>query len=318
MTKALCLILLASRASALLAQGPSACGTNLNQLVVGSDFGGTLGYEPFEQEVKGEVQGFDALVACNVAQRLGFQSVTFLQIAFDGLLADLTASPSPIDIVISAMSITPGRVDLPNVSFVKYNEDSLGIVLNVADVTPALQNPVTVLTALNALGSPTDPLIIATTEGSREQTILLDNAYPNLSPLAEVTLDEALSDLTSGKAFALFVDGPTAVALAAANPDTLFALKDVIDTTNSDPSQGLGIAINSECCQLYANIQQAINDMNADGTLARLRTQFNVQQGFTPVSGLAPACAGTPTINSNSIANYLFSKYCTCEVTVAA
>ncbi len=314
MTKALCLILLASRASALLAQGPSACGTNLNQLVVGSDFGGRFGYEPFEQEVKGEVQGFDAQVACQVAQRLGFQSVTFLQLPFAGLLADLTESPSPIDIVISAMSIAPSN-EAEGVSFVKYNEDSLGLVFRVADVTPALLNPATALIALNQMGSPTALLPIATTDSSRESHIL--SGYPNLRAIQEATLDDAFDDLTAGFAFALFVDGATAVKIAADNPDTLVAVKDVFDSTKTDDSQGLGIAINSECCQLYANIQQAINDMNADGTLARLRIQFNVPQGFIPVSGLAPACAGTPTINSNSIANYLFRKYCTCVVTVA-
>ncbi len=312
----ICLMLLMLSLVAVRAQGPSACGTNLKQLVVGADFGsgagadGDLGYEPFEIEKDGNVEGFDQVVACLVAQRIRLQGVVFKQIAFGDLLFDLTEPDSPIDVVISAMSITSDRVAKPNVSFVKYNEDSLGIVFKIADVTPALQNPATVLNAVNQLGSATSPITVATTTNTREVKIL--SAYPNISVDEEDELQDALNALTSGFAFALFVDGATAVKIAADNPDTLFAVKNVFDSTHTDDSQGLGIAINSQCCQLYANIQQAINDMNADGTLARLRTQFNVPQGFIPVSGLAPACAGTANINSNAIANYLFSKYCIC------
>lgn len=321
MTKALCLILLASRASALLAQGPSECGNNLNQLVVGSDFGGDIGYVPFETEDDEEIVGFDASVACEVAHRLGFGGVSFRQVPFPDLLTTLTATPSGIDVVISAMSITQPRVDTPGVAFVKYNNDSLGIVFNTADVEPAFENPATVLQALNQFGVDNDEdIVIAATAGSRQIDIINNDAYTNLAVSVFDTLEEALESLIdpSTATFALFVDGATAVTVAAADGD-LFALNNVVDTTNTAVSQGLGIAVNAECCQLYANIQQAINDMNADGTLARLRAEFpGVPTGFTPANGLTPAaCANTAeNIDSNSVANYLFSKYCPCVVPV--
>jgi ABC-type amino acid transport substrate-binding protein len=314
MTKALCSILLASRASALLAQGPSECGTNVTQLVVGSDFNGSLGYLPFEQANSAgtDVVGFDADVACEIAHRLGFGSVAFKQVPFQDLLDDLTASPSEFDIVLSAMSITQPQKDHPNVAFVKYNEDSLGIVLRVTDVTPELSDPATVLDALND-----DAASLGVLNESREHAI--KGSYPNTDAIESFSLDNLKNQLlVSGSAMdAIFVDGPTAVALAATD-SRLFAVDNVQAILNEDTtSQGLGIAVNSQCCQLYANIQQAINDMNADGTLARLRIKHNVQQGFEPVSGLAPAgCTNASTIDSNKIANYLFSKYCRCSTPI--
>lgn len=315
MTKALCLILLASRASALLAQGPSECGTNLTQLVVGSDFNGSLGYLPFEQANSAgtNLVGFDADVACEVAHRLGFGSVAFKQTPFQDLLNDLNASPSEFDIVLSAMSITKDRKAQENVSFIKYNEDSLGIVLLAAAVVdfPELANPATVLDTLNNNG----PRVIGVISLSREESIL--DSYANLDASRSGALDFLKSQLLGGNIAAIFVDGPTAVALAASD-SRLFAVDNVQAILTADTtSQGLGIAVNSECCQLYANIQQAINDMNVDGTLARLRIKNKVQQGFVPVSGLAPAsCTNRPTIDSNKIANYLFSKFCSCSTPI--
>ncbi len=326
MTKALCLILLASRASALLAQGPSECGTNLNQLVVGSDFNGSIGYLPFETDIDGVIEGFDAAVACEVAHRLGFGGVNFQQIPFPDLLTELTASPSSIDVVISALSLTDTVLATPGAGFVKYNDDSLGIVVNLDDVgTAPLTNtdPAAILTTLNDFGVTSGTnVVIGVMPGSRQEAIITSGAYSNLAASLfdanQRDLEAALTALKSdtNQTIALFVDGATAVTLAAADP-TLFAINNVVDTTNSEPSQGYGIAVNSACCQLYANVQQAINDMEADGTLARLRAEFiGIPTTFTPATGLTPAaCAGTVSdINSNAIANFLFSKYCPCIV----
>jgi len=323
MTKALCLILLASGASALLAQGgPSQCGTadrkNIN-LIVGSDFRGNLGYPPFETQDDDEVIGFDASCACEIAHRLGFKGTQFLEVPLGNLLPVLAQTASPIDIAMSALSITSTAKAIPNVAFVKYNEDSLGIVFtktffdaNIA-ANPGLVDPAQVLDVIKARN-----FRIAVVNNTRASDISADRQIPRL--LAS-TLTAAYNNLSinTGTLNILFVNGATAQALLAEAPDELVLVNNVVDTTNSEPSDGLGIAVNAQCCQLYADIQKAVSDMNADGTLARLRAQFRVPKGFTPVTGLTPiACANTVAkqVNSNRIANYFFSKNCPCEVAV--
>jgi ABC-type amino acid transport substrate-binding protein len=312
----------------LKAEGPSACGTNFTQLVAGSDFAGEAGWPPFEvsDPENSTVTGFDAAVLCEVAHRCGFAGPAFRQVAFENLLPTLTQENSPIDIALSAMSITGDRINTDGVAFVKYNEDSLGLVF-AADNEGVDQfiDPNTVLQQLSDLAGEEGDITIGVIRGSRQFNIIDSGSYPGLVPLERDTLDILLEDLAVGGVDALvdalLVDGPTAVALEIASQDEPFkvvALDNVLDTQNVVPSQGLGIAVNAECCQLYANIQQAINDMNADGTLARFREEFGVQTGFIPVAGLVPdSCAQTTaTIDSNVIANYLFTKYCPCNPTV--
>lgn len=306
----------------LKAEGPSACGTNLTQLVAGSDFAGDFGWPPFEvaDTVNGPLTGFDVAVLCEVAHRLGFAGTAFRQTPFGQLLPTLTQENSPIDIVLSAMSITTDRVDTAGVAFVKYNEDSLGLAA-AADNQEINQftNPNTVLQQLSDVGD----ITLGVMSDSREFEIIETGLYTGLVSTPFDTLDDALDALQNGDVDALFLDGPTAVRLALVTETKSFkvvALDNVLDSQNAVPSQGLGIAVNAECCQLYANIQQAINDMNADGTLPRLRQEFGVQRGFIPVAGLTPAACTTAkaTIDSNVIANYLFTKYCPCNPAVIA
>ncbi len=63
------------------------------------------------------------------------------------------------------------------------------------------------------------------------------------------------------------------------------------------------------CC-----VAQAIKDMIADGTLARLQEEFNVGS-FTPEDLTPEQCRGLESnIASNSIANFVFTKYCPCPL----
>ncbi len=79
-------------------------------------------------------------------------------------------------------------------------------------------------------------------------------------------------------------------------------------------SQGKGIAVNAQCCQLYANIAQAIANMVSNGDLAALRTEFNITpNSYTAVSGLTPtACASTQAAlpTRNAISNWILENLC--------
>ncbi len=304
--------------------GPSNGGANRNQLLmVGSDFNGTIGNVPYETNNKGLIIGYDGAVACEIAHRLGFNGVSFVEVPFTSLLTTLIEPNSPIDIVISAMSIAPSAtVDVPagSVSFVKYSEDQLGVVLLSND--PLLDNPnrATILSQLNDISAN-----VGVIPGSHENAVLAGFPSLEVGKVIQTNLEDALFALINHFDIgALLVNSASASALQAGEPlagvagtSGLVVVNNAVNTAGADPTQGLGIAIPSGSCQLYANIQQAITDMVADGTLLALQQKFKVPQGLTPVSGLTPSgCMSTPTINSNSIANYIFTKYCNCAPTV--
>ena len=314
---------LVSMSSALCAQGPSNCGENLDNLVVGSNLLGERGnppWEVFNPDVTPMVQGFDVRVACEVAHRLCFKKLTFRNTRFNALL-DEVASGENIDIAMSALSITNARKALKDVSFVKYNDnDNLGMLVRAEDVM--LQDPATVLDVLNARGAGGAETQVTAVEGSR-QLAILEASYPDIIrfPTTNVTFgsNSVIEGLAAPGPIALFTNGPTARELAeqineGLNEPLVVALENV--TANIPPAQvsdGFGIAINTECCQLYANIAQAIQDMENDGTLAALRKEFGVGT-FTPQDLTPDECRDTESnINSNPTYNLTFSKFCPCD-----
>ena len=117
----------------------------------------------------------------------------------------------------------------------------------------------------------------------------------------------------------LFLDNEVAKDLV--NDPSVFApgsvrlLSNVIDTQNASPSQGVGIAVggitlgSESCNQLYANVAQALKDMLADGTLARLREQFNIASSNSNIGATSVATTTIANINSNVLHNFYLSKY---------
>ena len=326
LVKAFCVGLLMSSTLLLHAQGPSNCGQDLETLTVGSNFSGNLGYPPFEvlniDLDPNVLQGFDVAVACEVAHRLGFRNLTFQQIPFNQLF-DALLRQGTIDIAMSAISITKARKAIIGLSFVKYNnDDNLGIVVgaNLANI-PGITDPETTLERLNELGGPV-AVPVAVVRGTRQEEILNGPAYPNLARNLEPVnnVSEGVTMIQAGDIAALFTDGPTARDLAAQDTNKFLVPVEMVEAVQ-DPgvqSEGLGIAIGTECCQLYANIVQAVADMAQDGTLEALRNEFNVgsfsEQDITPSE-----CEEVDaSINSNGIYNQRFGVFCDrCEPAVS-
>ena len=231
---------------------------------------------------------------------------------------------------ISAISITPQRIDdNPGVAFIKYNDDTLALILPTALVTgdPALQNPATALERLNELAE-TDLTLtqVLTTIGSRQSDILngvpapgQDDPYQFLEAEEVITLQQGLTALAANQNRSFFTDEATARDLIARNLPELAGFTVIAPVAFDEAafpgqvSQGLGIVVKSDCCQLFADIKQAIVDMEAEGVLPALRAEFQTGN-FTPLNSdaLTPeACRNTqPNINSNRTANFIFTKFC--------
>jgi len=329
----------------LQAEGPSKCGTDLITLTVGTDFSGTLGNVPFEQLVNGQLTGFDIAVASEIAHRLGFQSITFRQISATQdsqknpfpLLNELNKPTSQLDIGIRALSIIPrptalgSETTFSNISFVTYNDDIMGAVIS-SQADAKYSNGSTYLETINN-DSNTVKARADTTILSREFIIMfpivvgITNRYENITAVFDANLTQSvtrlndqLADVTISpdKPF-LLTNNASAQALIG-NPDafpqaSVRLIPNVVDTKNIYPSQGLGIAVggiseDSEACdQLLANVAQAVKDMVVDGTLARLREEFNVTSSDDKLGTISTQSTTAPNINSNVVYNFLFSKY---------
>lgn len=98
------------------------CATSVNSnLVVGMDLTATGAGAPWESvNAEGTLVGFDVQIACQLASRLGYAGVTFLNIATDNLTAAI--NNGTINVAISSLEIaTPLN---PAQAFVKYNDST--------------------------------------------------------------------------------------------------------------------------------------------------------------------------------------------------
>lgn len=94
------------------------------------------------------------------------------------------------------------------------------------------------------------------------------------------------------------------------------------DVVLNQAASGLAIIVNAGCCQLYANIASVIATLASNGTLAALRTKYNVPvNSYTPLSGLVPtACTSTAVAlpQRNEITNFILTNFCLGPCTITA
>jgi len=320
----------------ILADGPSACGTDLTTLTVGTDIAGILGYQPFEQQSVGTLSGYDIAIAIEIARRLGYQSITFRQIPYSQnsknrypLLSELDRSTSQIDLAIAALSIIE-RPSSPfnNTGFVTYSDDSFGAIIS-AQADQKFNDPNTFLELMNEKDSTQFSILASREDITIDVNFFFpdkNNPYINITAggfedltNAVNTFKEALKTPTNADITFLLVDNDNAKSLvnnpSVFTPGSVRFISNVIDQFDVSPSQGLGIAVggistgSEGCQQLYANVAQAVRDMLKDGTFARLREQFNITSSDTNIGATSVPTTVAPNINSNAVYNFYLSKY---------
>jgi len=344
--------------SMVQAVGPAGCSPvntdgSRKVLQVGTDTAGSLGYTPFEQGTGQALSGFDIEVIKEVAARIGFNGVNFVQKSFTDvgsvrfpLLTELNQPNSTLDVAVAALSIAerflPNNTANPaltNIGYAKYADDTFGIILP-AGVDAKFSDASTVLGLINAVGGITAFTIANSREGQTFENLALVNPdpYSGITAGAETTLTSAVASFKLVASVAptkpnfLIVDNDTARKLFA--DTTQFEsgkfrlITNVIDQANVIPSQGLGIAVgginqsSTSCTQLLVNISAALKSMQADGTLDAFAKQFNVTPAAVAatVGTISPATAAnvTPNIAFNVVYNFLRLKYGNNRIVVQA
>jgi len=227
-------------------------------LTVGSD----VSYPPQEYfDGAGHPVGFDMDLADEIASRLGL-TLTVVNAKFDDIIMNLNSGR--YDVVVSAVTIKPEREQV--VRFIPYF--SAG---QAALVAPG--NPQGIHTLDDLAGK-----TVATEQGTAEEDTLralntqLEAAgKPKVTVRIFVTDTEAVEQLRQGGVVATLHDSPVAAYYAALDP-TAFAVG--IPTFDSAPE---GIAVAKDNISVFAALDSALRDMQADGTLAAIKAKWGLK-----------------------------------------
>ncbi len=206
-------------------------------------------YPPFEYMDGDDIKGFDADLIREVAKRLGLEA-DISHMAFDSLLTQVSGGAA--DVTISAITVTDDR--LKDVDFTDSYYDSNLAIVTLADSDIASSDDL----KGKALG--------AQSGTSGEDWVKENVGDDNYTPFQEMT--EALASLRSGKVEALVFDLPSAENYVS----TSFTDCKVVEAIPT--GEQYAIAVNKDNPALTAAINQALADMEADGTMDTLEKEL--------------------------------------------
>ncbi len=225
------------------------------------DVGSDIAYAPIEFFEGDTPAGLDIDLAKAIADVLGV-GVEFHNTGFDAIIPSLLGNR--FDVIMSAMTVTDERKQ--QIDFVEYASVGVGIVV-------AKGNPEGIETVEDLCGR-----TVAVQEGTIQVEILVaqdqacrDAGQQGIEILRFGTDPEAVDQVKAGRAVAVLNDFPVAFVAAQENPDTL----EVLDT-QIDPAP-YGIGLRKESTALKKAIEQALDQLKADGTYQDIFAKWNME-----------------------------------------
>lgn len=231
---------------------------------------GEPAFPPWVEDDKPESgKGFEAAVAYAVAKQLGYTDaqVTWVRTTFDGAIAP---GPKTFDFNLQQYSITDERKKVVDFSsgyysltqaIVSYKGSPIAGAKSVADLKSAKLGAAVGTTSLQAIENQIQP--------TEKAQVFNDNAA-------------AVTALKNKQIDGLVVDLPTAFYLSAVEVDNGIIVGQLPDSADDQEQLGLLLAKDSP---LTACVSGAVDALKADGTLAKLETEWLAGAG-APV--LAP------------------------------
>ena len=207
-------------------------------------------YAPMEYQENGEIKGYDIALIKEVAKHLGLDADIQNQ-AFDSLVTQV-AGGKTFDCAISAITIDDERAEQVAFTDAYYDSNLASVVLKGSDVTSR--------DALNGQA-------IGAQSGSSGEAW----AKENLKDIAYTPFQETpdmLAALRTGKIKAVIYDEPAAAYSIAHEYDDCDILE-VIPT-----GEQYGIIVNTANVALTEAINNALAEMQADGTIAKLQEEW--------------------------------------------
>ncbi|MGY5452135.1 transporter substrate-binding domain-containing protein [Agarivorans sp. MS3-6] len=202
-------------------------------------------YPPFESfDEHKSIVGFDIELAKAICQQINRQCEFYHQ-PFDSLLSSIAAGH--YDVAISALDITEQRKQ--TVSFSDAYFVNTAVYLSTAGVNV------------------TEGAAVAVQSGSSFQRFLRSQRPAFLS-IAYPSYQLALNDLQQAKIDAVFLDSAAAHYWLAQHP------KFVIQTEESYPASGLGMAVSQQSVDLLKQINHALKVLKNNGNYQTIYQSF--------------------------------------------
>lgn len=263
---------LAATAAVLVATTLSACSSGSvagdtiteGKLTIGT---GNPAYSPWVlNDAPESGEGFEAAVAYAVAEKLGFakEDVVWVRTTFDEAIAP---GAKNFDFNLQQYSITEERK--ANVDFSSPYYETAQVVVttegsaaagatSIADLQGYLIGAATGTTSFDAIGS-----VIA----------------PTQDPLAFNSNDDAKAALTNGQVDAIVLDLPTALYASCCELDGGKIIGQLPTAAKGDQ---FGLVLDKGS-KLTAAVTKALDDLRADGTLAKLEEKWLTADAGVPV-----------------------------------
>lgn len=214
-------------------------------------------YPPFESvnDTTGEVEGFDIDMMSAVAEKLGLK-LEVKQMDFDLLVAAVAAG-TDADVSAAGMGITDERLETVDFSDLYYSDQLAIAVMKDSGITA--DN----LDAKLANGK------IAVQAGTTGESQMLED-YPNATVIPLAKTNDCFAGLLTGDYDAVC----TNAAVVNQMINATYSDATVVKTIST--GEEYAIAINKDNTQLKEDINKALAELTADGTLADLLAKWGL------------------------------------------
>lgn len=202
-------------------------------------------FPPYEYYDGDQLVGIDVEVAGAIAEKLGMK-LEVVDIAFDSIVSGVQAGK--YDMGMAGMTVNEERLEKVNFS----DSYSTGIQVVVVKEGGKVQS-------LDDMGA--DGVVIGTQSGTTGFLYASDDfGDEKVKGFAKTT--DAIEALKNGQVDCVMLDNEPAKALVAANPDSGLS---ILDTAYA--VEDYAIAINKDNSDLLTQINTALAELKADGTL---------------------------------------------------
>ena len=245
MKKILSLVLVLVMALCLFAGCASKEGDTSDKLTMATN----AEFPPFEYLENGEIVGADVEIAQAIAKKLG-KELEITNIDFDAALTG--AATGKYDMAVAGITANDDRKKNMNFSVDYYTASQAIIVMSDSEIA----------TAADLTGK-----TIACQEGTTGEQYLMDNNYAIQS---FKTGAEAVAAMTSGKVDAVVIDDAVARALSEKQNGATKVLDEALT------KEAYAIAIKKGNDELTKQINKALEELKADGTLAKIFEKYGL------------------------------------------
>lgn len=212
-------------------------------------------FPPFENMENGEYVGLDIEVAKAVAKKLGLEP-KFVSLQFDAILPAIS-SGTQADMGISGFTIDPERAKQVDFTHSYYTDDLSIAVANSSTVTKE-----TVDADLNSAG-----VSIAVQSGTTGETYVQEH-YPNARVVAYGNSNDCFAAMQAGQVNAVCTN------YAVVNKMLADAYKDAKVVKSIATGEEYAIAVSPDNKALTTDINKALEELMADGTIDNLLKQY--------------------------------------------